>query len=90
MLACPCTVDDQRFEDTVTSTVAEWDPSVYIASVDAQIRDDVATVSLALRGPRPPEPAWRLAEMLSRERGVKVIVNVTFVLASEDQAVATP
>lgn len=83
-------VDDQRFEDAVTSTVAEWDPSVYISSVDAQIRGDVATVSLALRGPRQPEPAWRLAEMLSEERGVKVIVNVTFVLASEDQAVATP
>jgi uncharacterized hydrophobic protein (TIGR00271 family) len=83
-------VDDQRFEDVVSSTVAEWDPSVQIASVEAKVRGDVATVALSLTGPRRPEPAWRLAEMLSEERGVKVVVDVTFVLATEDHAVATP
>jgi uncharacterized hydrophobic protein (TIGR00271 family) len=83
-------VDDQRFEDVVTATVADWDPSVHISSVDAKVRGDIATVALSLSGPRPPEPAWRLAEMLSEERGVKVTVDVTFVLATEDHAIATP
>ena len=83
-------VDDQRFEDVVNSTVAEWDPSVHIASVEATVRGGVATVAISLTGPRPPEPAWRLAEMLSADRGVKVTVDVTFVLATEDHAVATP
>ncbi len=83
-------VNDQRFEDVVSSTVAEWDPSVHISSVDAKVRDGVATVALSLTGPRPPEPAWRLAEMLSEQRGVKVTVDVSFVLATEDHAIATP
>lgn len=83
-------VEDQRFEDVVSSKVSVWDPSVHISAVDAKVRGDIATVALSLTGPRPPEPAWRLAEMLSEERGVKVVVDVTFVLATEDHAVATP
>lgn len=83
-------VDDQRFEATVGSMVTEWDPSVHIASLDAKVRGNTATVALSLTGPRTPEPAWRLAEMLSEERGVKVVLEVTFVLATEDKAVATP
>ena len=84
------TVDDQRFEDLVVSTVGEWDPSVSLSSVDARVRDGVAVVKVVLSGPRQPEPAWRLAELLSQQEGVKVTVDVTFTLATEDHAVATP
>ncbi len=84
------TVDDQRFEDLVVSTVGEWDPSVSLSSVDARVRDGVAVVKVVLSGPRQPEPAWRLAELLSQQERVKVTVDVTFTLATEDHAVATP
>lgn len=83
-------VRDNRFEDQVSEEIAAWDPSVGITSIDAQIRGDSATVKVALSGPTPPEPAWRLAQLLSDRRGVKVTVEVTFTLATEDQAVATP
>ena len=83
-------VANQRFEDQVSAAVAVWDPSVRITSLDAQIKGDHATVTLGLQGPRTPEPAWRLAELLSAERGVQVTVDVVFVLASEDHAVASP
>ena len=83
-------VDDQRFEELVVDTVRTWDPSVHVASVDATVRDGVAQVELSLTGPRTPEPAWRLAELLSAERGIKVTVDLTFVLATEDHAVANP
>jgi len=83
-------VANQRFEDQVSAAVAVWDPSVRITSLDAEITGDHATVTLGLQGPRTPEPAWRLAEILSTERGVQVTVDVSFVLAGEDHAVASP
>lgn len=83
-------VANQRFEELVVDTVATWDPSVHVSSVDASVRDGVAVVDLSLTGPRQPEPAWRLAELLSDRRDIKVTVDITFVLATEDHAVATP
>lgn len=83
-------VDDRRFEELVVDTVRTWDPSVHVAAVDAAVRDGVARVELSLTGPRSPEPAWRLAQLLSDVRGIKVTVDVTFVLATEDHAVANP
>ncbi|MBK9971742.1 MAG: DUF389 domain-containing protein [Acidimicrobiaceae bacterium] len=83
-------VEDQRFEDQISDAVGEWDPSTRISALDAQLHDGFATVELSLTGPRRPEPAWRLAELLSEQRGVKVTIHITFVLATEDHAVATP
>lgn len=83
-------VEDTRFEEQVSDVVQQWDPSVRIVSLDAQLRGDHATVKLSISGPRQPEPARRLAELLSNRRGVRVTVEVTFTLTSEDTAVATP
>ena len=83
-------VEDQRFEDQISDAVGEWDPSTRISALDAQLHDGFATVELSLTGPRRPEPAWRLAELLSEQRGVKVTIHITFVLATEDHAMATP
>lgn len=83
-------VNNTRFEDQVSDDIKVWDPSVRITSLDAEIHGDDATVKVALSGPRKPEPAWRLAEMLADRRGVKVTVEVTFTLATQDDAVAIP
>ncbi len=83
-------VEDTRFEEQVSDVVQQWDPSVRIVSLDAQLRGDHATVKLSISGPRQPEPAWRLAELLSDRRDVRVTVEVTFTLTREDTAVATP
>lgn len=83
-------VDNNRFEDQVSDEIKAWDPSVHITSIDAEIHGGDAIVKVTLSGPRQPEPAWRLAEMLSDRRGVKVTVEVTFTLATEDDAVALP
>jgi len=83
-------VNNNRFEDQVSDDIRVWDPSVRITSLDAEIHGDDATVRVSLEGPRKPEPAWRLAEMLADRRGVKVTVELTFTLATEDNAVAVP
>jgi hypothetical protein len=46
-------------------------------------------VVLDVTGPRSPEPAWRLAELLSRRRGEQVSVTITFTLTEEDRAVSS-
>ncbi len=83
-------VENTRYEEEVSAVIQEWDPSVRIVTLDAEIRGGRATVKVTLSGPRTPEPAWRLAEMLSERRGVSTTVEVTFTLATEDRAVATP
>jgi uncharacterized hydrophobic protein (TIGR00271 family) len=80
---------DTRLTEDVGRVVPQWDPSVSVVALEARVRDDVAHVDLSLTGPRQPEPAWRLAEMLAQRRGGAVEVEIDFVLSAEDRAVAT-
>jgi uncharacterized hydrophobic protein (TIGR00271 family) len=80
---------DATFEQQVVGVVEEWDPSVRVLSIDASTDGRTATVALDVTGPRKPEPAWRLAELLSDRRGEKVSVTLRFSLAQEDRAVSS-
>jgi uncharacterized hydrophobic protein (TIGR00271 family) len=82
-------IRNTAFEQQVTSLVEEWDPSVRLVSIDASTNGERATVAIDVTGPRRPEPAWRLAELLSERRGERVSVTVTFTLAQEDRAVSS-
>ena len=82
-------IRNTRFEREVTDVVRDWDPSVRLVDVDATIGAHTAEVRIEVTGPREPEPAWRLAEILTDRRGVRVSVTVTFTLTQEDRAVST-
>lgn len=82
-------IRDNVFEEEVASVVSTWDPSVRVVSVDATTDGERAKVVLDVTGPRSPEPAWRLAELLSRRRGERVSVTITFTLTQEDRAVSS-
>ncbi len=82
-------IRDNAFEEEVAKVVPTWDPSVRVVSVDATTDGERASVALDVTGPRRPEPAWRLAELLSQRRGEQVSVTITFTLAQEDRAVSS-
>ncbi len=82
-------IRNTAFEQEVTSVIDTWDPSVRIVSLDATTTGGRATVRIDVTGPRRPEPAWRLAELLSERRGERVEVLLTFTLAQEDRAVSS-
>ncbi|MCB1000279.1 MAG: DUF389 domain-containing protein [Acidimicrobiales bacterium] len=82
-------VRNTAFEQQVSRTVTEWDPSVRVVSVDAETDGERAEVRIDVTGPRRPEPAWKLAELLSSRRGERVEVSLTFTLTQEDRAVST-
>lgn len=60
-----------------------------LVSVDASTDGERATVNLDVTGPRRSEPAWRLAELLSEQRGQRVSVTLTFTRAQEDRVVSS-
>ena len=60
-----------------------------VVRVDASTDGTVATVELDVTGPRKPEPAWRLAELLSERRGERVTVELSYTLTQEDRAVSS-
>lgn len=82
-------VADEQLAEEVGRTVREWDPSVRVVELEADEHDGVATVVLTLTGPRDPEPAWRLADLLAQRRGQTVEVDIRFTRAEEFRSVAT-
>lgn len=82
-------IRDNRFEQEVARVVEEWDPSVRVVSLDATTDGERSTVAIDVTGPRRPEPAWRLAELLSSRRGERVTVDLTFTLEQQDRAVSS-
>jgi len=60
-----------------------------LVSVDASTDGERATVNLDVTGPRRSEPAWRLAELLSEQRGQRVSVTLTFTRAQEDRVASS-
>ena len=79
-------IRNTALEQQVVAAVEEWDPSVRVVAIDASTDGRTTMVELDVTGPRRPEPAWRLAEMLSDRRGDSVSVTVRFTLAQEDRA----
>jgi len=79
--------DDRLAEDTVRA-VQDWDPSVEVTRLDAEVSGGVARIVIDASGPGEPEAPWRLAEALSRQRGQRVEVDVRFTRVQERRGVA--
>lgn len=59
-------VRDVALRRSVTRAVADWDDSVEIVELDAEVTGGLATVALLVSGPNSPRPAWELAEAVER------------------------
>jgi hypothetical protein len=81
-------VQDQRFGQTVTLEVADWDPNATIERLDADLRPGgraqvdlvVSTTSVSR------QPSWKLADAVSARVGRIVDVNVRYRIEVADEA----
>jgi uncharacterized hydrophobic protein (TIGR00271 family) len=81
-------VQDERLAEEVAETIRRWDPSVEVTVLETDVDGDTAVIRLDANGPGEPEPTWKLAEMLSRQRGSRVEVDLRFTRIDERRAVA--
>lgn len=63
---------------SVAGAVVEWDDSVRVVELDAQIHGERADVDLLVSGPNDPRPAWRLAEGIERRFGGPVDLRLLY------------
>ncbi len=59
-------LEDASLRRSVTQSVVEWDPTVRVINLDADVHDNMATVDLLVSGPNDPQAAWRLAERIEQ------------------------
>lgn len=71
-------IENEQFVQDVTEAVTVWDPQAEIISLDTDLGGAGATVDLIVATTADPEPAWRLAESISRERDVIVDLDVRY------------
>ena len=96
LIAVPLTVHtidvvrDQRLEQRVSSIILSWDPNATIVDLQGDVTDGThATVDLTIATTsREPAPAWRLADLVSRETGLIVDLAVRYRLEAQDAATA--
>jgi uncharacterized hydrophobic protein (TIGR00271 family) len=55
---------ETSLQDSVASAVAEWDDSVRVVDIAAEIHGGQASVRLLLSGPNDPRPVWQLASAI--------------------------
>lgn len=70
MVAVPLTIhtrdaiDDASLRRSVTSSIRDWDDTVRIVELIADVDDGTATVDVLVAGPNEPQPAWLLASAI--------------------------
>ncbi len=72
------TVEDTQLRATVSDAVAEWDATVRVVALDADVAGGEATVELLVAGPNEPREVWRLAESIRDGFGGPVELDLQF------------
>lgn len=80
---------DEDLNRATVEAVALWDPDVTLIEFEADRAGAMSTVRVVVAGEGAPEPAWRLAELLSADVGGDVDVEVSFQLMRADAAEMT-
>jgi len=57
---------DASLRRTVNRSVLEWDDTVRVIDLNADVHDDRATIELLVSGPNEPQPVWALAQQIQR------------------------
>jgi len=60
------TIRDSSLQRSVNAAVAEWDASVRVVDLVADVNGGQASVELLVSGPNAPRPAWQLAAGIER------------------------
>lgn len=72
------TIRDSSLRRAVAESVADWDDSVRVIELRAELADGTAQVELILSGPNDPRPAWQLAEVIRESFGTPVDLELRF------------
>jgi uncharacterized hydrophobic protein (TIGR00271 family) len=72
------TIRDSSLRRAVTESVGEWDGSVRLIELRAELVDGTAEVELILSGPNAPRPAWQLAELVRGSFGTPVDLELRY------------
>jgi uncharacterized hydrophobic protein (TIGR00271 family) len=80
-------LEDEAFVKDVTTAVEEWDPQAEILEIDADRSGSRATVSMTVATTTSDlQPAWKLAESITREYGIDLDLDVRYQRESTDAA----
>ncbi len=80
-------LEDEAFVKDVTTAVEEWDPRAEILEIDADRSGSRATVSMTVATTTSDlQPAWKLAESITREYGIDLDLDVRYQRESTDAA----
>jgi uncharacterized membrane protein len=60
------TIRDASLRHSVANAIVDWDDSVRVVDLDADVGAGHATVDLLVSGPNEPRPAWMLATEIER------------------------
>ncbi len=72
------TVADASLRRSVASSILEWDDSVRVIDLEADVAGGKATVELLVAGPNEPRAAWKLAGEIERRFGGPVDLRLLF------------
>jgi uncharacterized hydrophobic protein (TIGR00271 family) len=72
------TIRDSSLRRAVTQSVGQWDDSVRVIELRADLADGTAEVELILSGPNAPRPAWQLAELVRDSFGTPVDLELRY------------
>lgn len=84
VVAVPLTVhtraalEDTSLRRSVTSSIQDWDDTVRVVELSADVAGGSATVDLLVAGPNAPQPAWRLAAEIERRFGGPVELRLLY------------
>ena len=75
-------IEDRNFNENVKAAITDWDQTVSVSSLDADVVDGVGEVSLLVVGANPPAPAWQLAELIRARHGGPVELEMAYEVES--------
>lgn len=71
-------IRDTSLQRSVTNAIVEWDSSVRVIELHADVVDGGADVELLVAGPNEPRPAWRLAQGIEERFGGPVDLRLLY------------
>lgn len=76
-------LEDSSLRRSVARSVVEWDETVRVVDLQADVADGRADVQLLVAGPNTPRPAWRLAADIERRFGGPVDLQLEYQLSEQ-------
>jgi uncharacterized hydrophobic protein (TIGR00271 family) len=75
-------IEDRNFNENVSAAISDWDDTVSVARLDADVVDGVGQVELFVVGANEPAPAWQLASLIRDRHGGPVELTLAWEVES--------